>query len=94
MLVFRKPECSALTTYSPTGRKGAGSSPRSFVTPARVKPVRAFKTVTLAPGTTAPDASWMEIVIVPVATWQNSGLHNANSAIARLTFLTIAVSFR
>src|SRR5262245_36993952 len=54
--------------YAPTGRNGKLKSPLSFAVPALANPVLLLVTATEAPGTTAPEASWMERLIVPLAT--------------------------
>src|SRR5258708_6646936 len=71
--VFLNPADSTLRVYSPTGRNGTSSSPRSLVFPVRDNPVLLLLILTVAAGTTAPVPSTTVTLMVPVATWADKG---------------------
>src|SRR5262245_52703906 len=68
-----KPWISATTVYLPVGSDGAVYSPSRPLVTTRVVPVPTLVSVTVAPGTTAPELSVTVPTIVPVTAWANAG---------------------
>ena len=66
-LAARKPCSDAVTEYVLTGRSGITKLPSLPVSTSRFDPVSSLVTATVAPGTTAPVASFTVPVIWPVA---------------------------
>src|SRR5207245_10873110 len=65
-VTFLTPVSSAATEYLPVGSDGAVYSPLVSVVTVREIPVPVFVSVTVAPGTTAPESSVTTPRIVPV----------------------------
>src|SRR5262245_7863315 len=77
------PGSSATILYLPVGSEGAVYSPAWSVTMVRVRPVPWFVSVTVAPGTAAPDVSVTVPRIVPVTAWAARPTGRRHSATTR-----------
>ena len=85
MLVFLNPLISAVTLYDPVGSKGAVYSPLGSLTTLRVKPVAVFASVTVAPGSAAPDESYTVPNMVPLTAWAAAGRGDSQARRATAT---------
>src|SRR5688572_16425744 len=73
-VVVPKPRSWTSTVYSPRGRPPMEYAPSAPVTVVWVAPVASFLTVTLAPGTAAPEESRTTPVTRPSPVWAKAGV--------------------
>src|SRR4029453_8529212 len=85
---FLKPVSSALTRYAPSCSNGARYNPLSFVMTTRISPVSVFVTVTVTPGSTAPDSSVTVPSSVALMAWPWAKADEARASKKRKARLT------